>query len=256
LCHAFRLEQYNLCIQGRQNNCNTQCHVTCGNNAVLQCQYNDVSVQCDLSCAANGCSGTAPTCPSGSSTCVGHTWECNSPILVDVSGNGFSLTSHSDGVIFDFYANGQPDRWSWPSPESGNAWLVLDRDGNGPIDNGRELFGSVTPQPPSDAPNGFRALAVFDRRDNGGNEDGFIDSNDAVFSLLRLWQDTNHNGISEPDELRTLAELGIARIDLVYQEKIRKDQFGNVFAFRARVWDVHGAQVGRWAWDVYLQKAE
>jgi hypothetical protein len=74
-----------------------------------------------------------------------------------------------------------------------------------------------------------------------------------------LWQDQNHNGVSEPGELHTLRELGIARIDLMYrmyQQSIRQDEFGNIFAFRARVWDVRGAQAGRWAWDVYLQHVE
>lgn len=90
---------------------------------------------------------------------------------------------------------------------------------------------------------------------NGDNADGVIDNRDAIFDSLRLWQDTNHNAISEENELHTLPELGIAKIELDYKESRHTDEFDNRFKYRAKVWDVHGAKAGRWAWDVFLQTA-
>jgi hypothetical protein len=183
----------------------------------------------------------------------GYVCFCTSPILIDVGGNGFSLTDAANGVTFDIVGNGRPLKIAWTAPGALNAWLALDRDGNGRIDSGKELFGNFTQQPDCKQPNGFLALAEYDKFANGGNGDGFIDANDSIYSSLRLWVDADHNGISEPQELFTLPQLGVRSIGLDYKESRKHDRNGNLFRYRSRVnQGVPHSQVGMFAFDVFL----
>lgn len=139
------------------------------------------------------------------------------------------LDINKDGVInttgkivnFDLDNNGYAELTGWASSEDGI--LVYDKNNNGVIDNGSELFGNNTTLSTGKlATNGFNVLADYDL-----NKDGKIDSNDSIYSQLRVWQDLNQNGISEAEEMLTLSELNIDTINTVYTTSSTIDQYGN-----------------------------
>ncbi|MGB8534976.1 MAG: hypothetical protein WCD57_01065 [Acidobacteriaceae bacterium] len=212
-------------------------------------------------CAASG-GGSSGPCQGGSGSGPGLEAppggvNCSSPIIVDVSGKGFFLTSAANGVKFDISGTGTPVQMAWTAQGASNAFLALPGS-DGLVHNGKELFGNFTPQPPSSNPNGFLALAVYDLPANGGNGDSIIDSRDAIYSSLRLWIDENHDGISQPNELHTLSSLGVYSISLKYHFSRKEDQYGNLFRFRSRV-NPHDpnddSEVGPTAYDVFFHTA-
>lgn len=180
-----------------------------------------------------------------------ETGSCDipSPIMIDLDGKGYHLTSPSLGVAFDIDADGVLEATAWTEADSSNAFLVLDRNGNGVIDDGRELFGTATPSSGgSPASNGFAALTELD-----SNRDGLIDSGDQAYSDLRLWTDINHNGLSEVSELRTASDAGVSAIYLAYEVIGRRDRHGNLFRLKGRALVARkGVARPRSIFDVYL----
>lgn len=226
-----------------------------GGTCPLPC---DASATCEAGGYARDCclfTGLGNGCPSSGQTALNGCCCDPTPIVIDVDGTGVNLTNASEGVFFDIGDDGQIDRVSWTRSGSSNAWLALDRNRNGVIDNGIELFGNATPQsaPPAGSKrNGFLALAEFDKPMHGGNGDGRIDREDLVFRSLLLWQDTNHDGVSQKSELHPMQELGVEAVDLNYADSRIRDRFGNLYRYRSRVKHRDGAG-GRWAWDVILR---
>ena len=204
---------------------------------------------------ANGSSNSG--CPSNLQFDGQCCYFWTSPIILDLGGTGFQLTDALRGIAFHVIPGDHSDLFqiSWTAPGSSNAWLALDRDGNGLIDDFGELFGNLTPQPeppPGQQKNGFRALAVFDKPENGGNNDGWISKEDEIYSRLRVWQDTNHDGVSQPWELHTLAAVGVKAISLNYTLSSRIDAFGNEFRYRSVIRNNDDSEVGKTIYDVIL----
>jgi hypothetical protein len=133
------------------------------------------------------------------------------PLVLDLDGDGKVSTvglNGYDSVLFDHDGDGVKTATGWVAENDG--LLVIDKNGNGVIDNGLELFGAdYVKQDGTLAMNGFDALADLD-----ANEDGVVDAEDAAFNQVKVWRDLNQDGISQANELFSLAELGIASIDL------------------------------------------
>lgn len=187
----------------------------------------------------------------GTRHCYCPTCE-SSPIIISLSDERYELTDAANGVLFDLDADGEPEQTAWTAYGSDEAFLALDRNENGYIDDFMEIFGDQTPQLPSEEPNGWLALAVWDDELNGGNEDGIIDADDSIFKELQLWVDENHNGFSERNELSSLEELDVEYLDLDFGTSKRVDRFGNQFRYWSRV-GISGRV--RIAWDIFFLRA-
>lgn len=174
----------------------------------------------------------------------------NDPLIVSVKDLRYQLTDRAGGVRFDLGGDGEAEQTAWTDARGDEAFLVLDRNGNGLVDSGIELFGDVTPQHKSAEPNGFLALAMFDDSLSGGNEDDRISADDWIYSSLQLWVDADHDGISDPDEMFWLADVGLEWISLDYKKTGRTDKFGNEFRFMGESgWADRNT---RKVWNVFL----
>ncbi len=139
------------------------------------------------------------------------------PIALDLDGDGIELTSHQFGAEFDITASGQAVTTAFVT--GGDAFLAMDRNGNGVIDDGSELFGDQR-----GAANGYAELMKLD-----SNKDGRIDRQDADFGRLLLFRD-NGNAKTEKGELMTLDQAGIAELGLGYKNVNEAAAGGNRIA--------------------------
>lgn len=160
-------------------------------------------------------------CPPSQAGCM--------PIILNLGLGTYELTSAAGGVRFDLDATGTALQTAWTVASTDQAFLVWDRNGNGRIDDGTELFGSATPLSSGGrAVNGFEALASYDLDRNG-----VIDARDPIFSHLRLWFDYNHNGGTDPAELVALDQVGVTSLNLDALWVGRRDNSGNVLRYKA-----------------------
>ena len=143
------------------------------------------------------------------------------PLVLDLNGDGITTQSISAGTEFDLLAGGRKIHTGWVS--GGDGLLVLDRNHDGVINDGSELFGEATRLSSGEtAANGYIALSAMD-----SNGDDFITKADSEFSALRVWVDANADGVSEAGEIRTLDSLGIAKLDLAATTSSENDN-GNI----------------------------
>ena len=124
------------------------------------------------------------------------------PVVLDLDGDGIEMLSRKDGVLFDVDNSGYKKQTGWLQGD--DAFLAIDRNYNGVIDAGRELFSN------SAVAVGLRGLAGMAWLD--ANYDGRIDARDPVWNELRVWHDTNTNAIQDAGETVQLAEMGITEL--------------------------------------------
>ena len=161
------------------------------------------------------CTGMCPPGPGGgpggggaaAAGAAGTRTSRYDPLALDLDGDGIETVPLEESTAyFDFDGDTNATKTGWIAADDG--WLVWDRNRNGAIDTGRELFGVDTvKRDGSLASNGFDALA-----DEDLNGDGLIDASDSVFSNLRIWRDLNQDGVSQAGELSTLEDNGIVSI--------------------------------------------
>jgi hypothetical protein len=193
-----------------------------------------VDAHCD---GAVTVSGSSYQCKDSSGT----VWQCTTPLVLAFDDAPVAMTPTCGS--FALAGAGSSIASDWPTAET--PWLALDRNENGRIDDGSELFGeAVRLASGAFARNGFEALAELD-----SDRDGRLTQADAAWSSLRAWSDRDGNRASQPSELRTLHDLGIDALELSGVSAPRCDARGNCEIERSRFESVRGRG---WLVDLYL----
>lgn len=182
------------------------------------------------------------------------------PLVLDVAGDGIQIVPPTSGVRFDLTGSGKPSLVAWTAAQSDDGFLAIDLNHNGRIDGGLELLGGA----PSGT-NGFEALRSFKAPPDHPWEigqaippgsDRLLPTDDKFRDLL-VWIDSNHNGISEDEELSSLAYSGVASILLGYEQvRVSLDE-GGVLTLRGTAFlrDGHQGEVSRTIGAVALRVA-
>ncbi|CBL45948.1 Hemolysin-type calcium-binding protein [gamma proteobacterium HdN1] len=145
----------------------------------------------------------------------------SSPLVLDLDGDGVETVGADSDIYFDHSGDGFSELSGFVSPDDG--LLALDRNGDGFINSGQELFGNFTIlQDGTRAANGFAALQEMDT-----NHDGVVDGQDGGFSALRVFRDSNQNGVTDDGELLTLEQAGVTSLSLGYTSQSYVDAEGN-----------------------------
>jgi hypothetical protein len=198
-------------------------------------------------CKWNG-TGSLTNCPP----------DCASPILIDMGRDGFQLGGRESATFFDLLGNGLPFYLYWVAESGNDAFLVVDRNGNGLADDGSELFGNGTRlllERNRLAPNGFVGLAQYDHPALGGNDDGMITLADAIWEQLMLWFDDNGDGMSQIDEMSYLSEAGLTRLETIPRKRAVRDDHGNRLALWASSYtDLETDSIAFEMVDVYFKR--
>jgi hypothetical protein len=211
-------------------------------NTDCEVRFDEPPTDCDF--YGSWCTSNNPSCPDNNQNglcdqdegTIGNCGPYDPPDLcwtpLVIGEKRYEFSDSSDPVLFDLNADGVPDRITWTARGSGIHFLWLDLNHNGIVDDGRELFGNHTSRA---AWNGFGALAQWD----SAPYDGRIDPRDPIWPHLQLWDDANHDGISQPEEISRLADSNISALGLEYKPKKKEDDAGNGLRFRADLWRGH-----------------
>lgn len=209
---------------------------------------------CNLSGYPEDCDAYDPNAngnlPDPCDTTTGTDGDC-SPVVIHLGQGTFQFTGLDHGVAFDIDADGVIETTSWTDPTAQTGLLVIDYSGNGLVDSGFELFGSVSPQfvGPNGETDGYGAMAMLDSFH--GNDDGWLTPQDPLWSQLSIWIDANHDGVSQAGELLDLTAVGITGIELDPVISNRSDRHGNVLRWRSKA--VLDGQVRPIVGDVLFQ---